>query len=68
MQNSKFLPDLVQIEVRETVSGAFSARMDIPIQVWHNMVEVTRREFNEHQTKQVPITENQIVTMQRMKV
>ena len=39
-QNSKlkfcaeFLPNLVQIQVREQVSGVFLARMDIPIQVW----------------------------------
>ena len=71
MQNSnlmysvEFSPDLVQIQVRETVSGVFLARMDIPIQVWH-MVEVMRRDFNEHHMMQVPITENQVGTMQMM--
>ena len=62
----EFSPDLVQIQVRaETVSGVFLARMDIPIQVWH-MVEVMRRDFNEHHMMQVLITENQLRTMQMM--
>ena len=71
MQNSnllysvEFSPDLVQNQVRETVSRIFLARMDIPIQVWH-MVEVMRRDFNEHHIMQVPITENQLGTMQMM--
>ena len=39
--------------------------MDIPIQVWH-MVEVMRRDFNEHHMTHVPITENQLGTMQMM--
>ena len=71
MQNSNLIqsvevsPDLVQIQVRKTVSGVFVARMDIPIQVWH-MVEVMRRDFNEHHMMQVPITENQLGTMQMM--
>ena len=62
MFSVEFSPDLVQIQVRETVSGAFLARMDIPIQVWH-MVEVMQRDFNEHHRTQVPITENQFRTM-----
>ena len=61
----EFSPDLVQIQVRETVSGVFLARMDIPIQVWH-MVEVMRRDFNEHHMMQVPITEIQLEEMQMM--
>ena len=61
----EFLPDLVQTRARETVSGVFLVRMDIPIQVWH-MVEVMRRDFNEHHMMQVPITENQLGTMQMM--
>ena len=65
MYSVEFSPDLVQIQVRETVSGFFLARMDIPIQVWH-MVEVMRRDFNEHHMMQVPITENQLGTMQMM--
>ena len=65
MYSVEFSPDLVQIQVRETVSGVFLARMDIPIQVWH-MVEVMRRDFNEHHMMQVPITENQLGTMQMM--
>ena len=63
MYSVEFSPDLVQIQVRETVSGVFLARMDIPIQVWH-MVEVMRRDFNEHHVTQVPMTENQIEEMQ----
>ena len=59
----EFSPDLVQIQVRETVSGVFLVQMDIPIQVWH-MVEVMRRDFSEHHMMQVPITENQLGTMQ----
>ena len=39
--------------------------MDVPIQVWH-MVEVMQRDFNEHLMIQVPITENQLGTMQMM--
>ena len=65
MYSVEFSPDLVQIQVRETVSGVFLARMDIPIQVWH-MVEVMRWDFNEHHMMQVPITENQLGTMQMM--
>ena len=65
MQNSNLMysvelsPDLVQSQVRETVSGVFLARIDIPIQVWH-MMEVIRKNFNEHHMMQVPITENQL--------
>ena len=65
MYSVDFSPDLVQIQVRETVSGVFLARKDIPIQVWH-MVEVMRRYFNEQHMMQVPITENQLGTMQMM--
>ena len=71
VQNSNFIysleisPDLVQIQVRETVSGVFMARMDIPIQVWH-MLEVMRSDFSERHMMQVPITENQLETMQMM--
>ena len=65
MYSVEFSPDLVQIQVRETVSGVFLARMDIPIQVWH-MVEVMRRDFNEHHMMKVPITENQLGTIQMM--
>ena len=39
--------------------------MDIPIQVW-NMVEVMRRDFNEHHMTQVPMQENQLGTKQMM--
>ena len=60
-----FLADLVQIQARETVCGVFLARMDIPIQVWH-MVEVMRKDFNEHHIKQVPMTGNQLGEMQMM--
>ena len=43
MYSVEFSPDLVQIQVRETVSGVFLALMGIPMQVWH-MVEVMRRD------------------------
>ena len=59
----EFLSDLVQIKVRETFSGVFLARMDIPIQVWH-MVEVMRRDFSEHHMTQVPTIEDQLEEMQ----
>ena len=65
MYSVEFSPDLAQFQVRETVSGVFLARMGIPIQVW-NMVEVVRTDFNEHHLIQVPITENQLGTMQMM--
>ena len=65
MYSVEFSPDLVQIQVRETVSGVFLAQMNIPIQVWH-MVEVMRRDFSDHHMMQVPITENQLGTMQMM--
>ena len=39
--------------------------MDIPTQVCH-MVEVMRRDFNEHHITQVPPTENQLGEMQMM--
>ena len=65
MNTVEFSLDLVQIQVRETVSGFFLARMDIPIQVWH-MVEERQRDFNEHHRMQVPITENQCGTIQMM--
>ena len=65
MFSVEFWADLVQIQVRETVCGVFLARMDIPIQVWH-MVEVMRRDFNDHHITQVPPTENQLAEMQMM--
>ena len=65
MYSVEFSPDLVQIQVRETVSGFFLARMDIPIQVWH-MVEMMRRDFSEHHMTQVLMTENQLEEMQMM--
>ena len=65
MYSVEFSPDQVQIQVRETISGVFLAQMDIPIQVWH-MVEVMQRDFNENHTIQVPVTENQLGTMQMM--
>ena len=65
MFSVEFSADLVQILVRETVCGVFLARMDIPTQVWH-MVEVMRRDFNEHHITQVPPTENQLGEMQMM--
>ena len=51
--------------MRETVFGVFLARMDIPIQVWH-MVEMMRKDFNEHHMMQAPITENQLEELQMM--
>ena len=65
MYSVEFSPDLVQIQVLETVSGVFLARMDIAVQVWH-MVEVMRRNFNERHMMQGHITENQLGTMQMM--
>ena len=65
MFSVEFSADLVQIQVRETVFGVFLARMDIPIQVWQ-MVEVMRRDFNDHHITQVPPTENQLGEMQMM--
>ena len=65
MYSVEFSHDLVQIQVRETVSGVFLARMDIPIQTWH-MVEVMRRDSNEYHMTQVPMTENQLEEMQMM--
>ena len=65
MYSVEFSPDLVNIHVRETISGVFLARLDIPIQVWH-MVEVMRRDSNGHHMMQVPITENQLEEMQMM--
>ena len=56
MFSVEFSPDLVQIQVRETVSGVFLTRMDIPIQAWH-MVEVMRRDFNDNHMSQVLMTE-----------
>ena len=58
----KFSPDLVQFQVRETVSGVLLARIDIQMQVWH-MVEVMRRDLKERLMTQVPITENQLVKL-----
>ena len=65
MYSVEFSPDLVQIKVRETISGFFLTRMDLPIQVWHT-VEMMRTDLEEHQMMQFPITENQLGTMQLM--
>ena len=65
MYSVEFSPDLVRIRMRKVVSGVFLARMNIPIQVWH-MVEVMRRNFNEHHMTQVPMTENQLEELQVM--
>ena len=59
------MADLVQIQVRETVSGVFLARMDIPIQVCH-IVEVMRNDFDELSMTQVPIKEKQLRTIDMM--
>ena len=65
MNSVDFWPNLVQIQVREKVSGVFLVRVDIPIQVLP-IVEVMRRDFNEHQMTQVPMTENQLGEIQMM--
>ena len=65
MYSVEFSPDLVQIQVRQTVSENFLARMDISIHVWH-MVEVMQKGFNEHHVTQVPTTDNQLGSMQMM--
>ena len=65
MYSVEFSPDLVQTQVRETVCGLFLAQIDISNQVWH-MVEVMRRDFNEHQITQLPITEKQLGEKQVM--
>ena len=65
MYSVEFSTNLVQIQVRETVSEVFLARMDVPIQVWH-MVKVMRRDFNEHHMTRVPMTENQLEEKQMM--
>ena len=66
MFSVELLSDLVQFQVRQTVSGVFLARMDIFIQVWL-MMEMMRRDFNEHHMVQVPILENQLGTMKIIK-
>ena len=63
MYSVDFSPDLVQIQVRETGSGVFLARMDIPIQVWY-MVEVMQRDFQEHHMMQIIVTGNQLGEIQ----
>ena len=65
MYSLDFSPDLVQLQVRETVSEVFLAQMDVPIQIWH-MVEVMQRDFCEHHMTEVPMTENQLEEMQMM--
>ena len=71
VQNSKLMYSvefslfLVEIQAREAVSGVFPARMDIPIQVWP-LVEVIRRDFNEHHMTHVPMAENQLGELQMM--
>ena len=64
MYSVEFSPDLEQIQVRETVSGNFLARMDIPIKVWQR--EVMPGDFNKHHMRQVPTTENQLGETQMM--
>ena len=63
MYSVEFSPDIVQMQVRKTSSGIFQAQMDIPIQVWY-VVEVLRRDFNDHHMMQVPMTENHFGEMQ----
>ena len=63
MYSVEFSLDLVQMQVRETSSGVFLVRMDIPIQICH-MVEVMRRDFNKHHMMQVPMTENKFGELQ----
>ena len=65
MYSVEVSPKLVQIQIREIVSGVFLVQMDIPIHVWH-MVEVMRRDFDNYYIRQVPITENQLGEMQMM--
>ena len=56
-------PDLKQVQVRKTILGVFLARIDIPF--WY-MVELMRRDFNEHHMGKIPMTENQLGEMQMM--
>ena len=65
MYSVELSTDLVQIQVRERVSEVFLARIDIPIQVWY-MVEVMRRDFNEHRMMQIPMAESQLGEVQMM--
>ena len=65
MYSGEFSVDLVEIQMRETVSGVFLNQLDIPIQVWH-MVELMRMVFNKHYITQVLMTENQLGEMQMM--
>ena len=62
---AELLPDLVQIQVREILTGVFFTGLEIPIQVWH-MVEKMGRDFNKHDIMQVPSTENQFEEVQMM--
>ena len=65
MYSVQFSPDLVQTQMRETVSAKILARVDIPIQVCH-VLEVMRRDFNQHHRIQLPIAENQLGTTKNM--
>ena len=62
MYSVEVLPDSVQIQLRETVSGVFLVRKDIPVQVWH-MVEVMRKDFIQYNMTQVHVKENKLVSM-----
>ena len=64
MYSVEFSPDLVQIQVREAVSGVFLAQLHISIQMWQ-MLELMQGEFNEHHMMQVPITENELQMMEK---
>ena len=65
MYSLEISPNLAQFQVQETNSGVFLTRLDIPIQIW-DMVEVVQTDFDEHHMIQVPITENQLGTLQMM--
>ena len=65
MFSVELLSDLVQFQVRQTVSGVILAQMELFIQ-WL-MMEMMRRDFNEHHMVQLPILENQLGAMDIMK-
>ena len=58
----EFLPEMTTIKVSSQSLGFFLAQFDVSIQVSH-MIDITKRDFREYHRMQIPIIQNQFVTI-----
>ena len=56
-----FTEDIARIGVRDLSNGQYESLITLPITVWH-IIEHQRQQFDTYHQRQVPITENRLVT------